>query len=104
MRPVILHVILPCSLAAGQESGCETTCYVLQKKVKRGQQHYSSIFQYCHSMSIEGVLAFYRTIHMQVESQKIYFLLLRPYHLQFVSNTPGIDCVPFEIHFHPNSF
>ena len=38
-RPEILHIILPCSRSRWEESGCETTCYVLQKRQYiRGQQ------------------------------------------------------------------
>ena len=46
-----------CRRGRWAESGCETTCYVLQHV--RGQQ--LSILQYCHGMSIEGVLVFYRS-------------------------------------------
>ena len=46
-----------CHRGRWAESGCETTCYVLQMYVANN----SSILQYCHGMSIEGVLVYYRT-------------------------------------------
>ena len=50
-----------CRRGRWEESGCETTCYVLQKNGKMYVANNSSILQYCHGMSIEGLLVFYRT-------------------------------------------
>ena len=53
LRPVILHVILPCSLATGGRSqAVRLLCYV-NKNGNMYMANNSSNFQYCRGMSIE---------------------------------------------------
>ena len=60
--PVILHVILPCSLAAGGRSLAARLPAMLCNIYMANN---SSILQYCHGMSIERVLVFYRTTELR---------------------------------------
>ena len=56
-----LHIILPCSLTAG---GRSLAARLPAMFCNMYMANNSSILQYCHSMSIEGVVIFYRTTEL----------------------------------------
>ena len=67
LRPMILHVILLCSLsasgrslAARLRSVCKKNCNMYMYVAEN-----SSILQYCHGMSMETVLVFYHTTELR---------------------------------------